>query len=210
MTWTTHSRPQRSKTRLRSSPRRDALTPRPTRRSRAHCERLEDRVAILDTPEEVDDIGLLTQVETVPVPKEESRGRAVPSGRRRARRPQGRRAAANAIRPRLHERLLPVDHRPRPDRRRPRQRAAVGPHGRDLGSNRRQPRRPQGPCQRDRQRCAQPHQQADARRAGRAQRRRRQLPAPLCALGNSCLGRAHARRRRQASGAISTSGDSST
>jgi hypothetical protein len=36
----------------------------------SHCERLEDRVAILDTPEEVDDIGLLTQVETVPVPKE--------------------------------------------------------------------------------------------------------------------------------------------
>jgi phage tail sheath protein FI len=35
-----------------------------------HCERLEDRVAILDTPEEVDDIGLLTQVETVPVPKD--------------------------------------------------------------------------------------------------------------------------------------------
>jgi phage tail sheath protein FI len=30
----------------------------------SHCERLEDRVAILDTPEDVDDIGLLTQVET--------------------------------------------------------------------------------------------------------------------------------------------------
>ena len=40
-----------------------------------HCERLEDRVAILDTPEEVDDIGLLTQVETVDVPKEERGGR---------------------------------------------------------------------------------------------------------------------------------------
>ena len=39
-----------------------------------HCERFEDRVAILDTPEEVDDITLLTQVETVPVPKEESGG----------------------------------------------------------------------------------------------------------------------------------------
>ena len=36
----------------------------------SHCERLEDRVAILDTPEEVDDIGKLTQVETVPVPKD--------------------------------------------------------------------------------------------------------------------------------------------
>jgi phage tail sheath protein FI len=34
----------------------------------AHCEDLKDRVAILDTPEEVEDIGLLTQVETVPVP----------------------------------------------------------------------------------------------------------------------------------------------
>jgi uncharacterized protein len=34
----------------------------------AHCENLKDRVAILDTPEEVDDIGLLTQAETVPVP----------------------------------------------------------------------------------------------------------------------------------------------
>ena len=34
----------------------------------SHCERLEDRVAILDTPEVVDDIGLLTQVETVPSP----------------------------------------------------------------------------------------------------------------------------------------------
>jgi phage tail sheath protein FI len=34
----------------------------------AHCEQLEDRVAILDTIEEVEDIGLLTQVETVPVP----------------------------------------------------------------------------------------------------------------------------------------------
>ena len=34
----------------------------------SHCERLEDRVAILDTPEEVDDIGLLTNVETVPSP----------------------------------------------------------------------------------------------------------------------------------------------
>jgi phage tail sheath protein FI len=34
----------------------------------SHCERLEDRVAILDTPEEVDDIGKLTQVETVEGP----------------------------------------------------------------------------------------------------------------------------------------------
>jgi len=33
-----------------------------------HCELLEDRVAILDTPEQVDDIESLTQVETVPVP----------------------------------------------------------------------------------------------------------------------------------------------
>jgi phage tail sheath protein FI len=41
---------------------------------KTHCERLEDRVAILDTREEVDDIGLLTQVETVPVPKEEGGG----------------------------------------------------------------------------------------------------------------------------------------
>jgi phage tail sheath protein FI len=40
----------------------------------AHCEHLEDRVAILDTQEEVDDIGLLTQVETVPVPKEKDGG----------------------------------------------------------------------------------------------------------------------------------------
>jgi hypothetical protein len=40
----------------------------------AHCEDLKDRVAILDTPEEVDDIGLLTQAETVPVPKEEEGG----------------------------------------------------------------------------------------------------------------------------------------
>jgi len=30
----------------------------------SHCERLEDRVAILDVPEEIDDIGKLTQVET--------------------------------------------------------------------------------------------------------------------------------------------------
>ena len=30
----------------------------------SHCERLEDRVAILDVPEDIDDIGLLTQVET--------------------------------------------------------------------------------------------------------------------------------------------------
>jgi phage tail sheath protein FI len=40
----------------------------------AHCEDLKDRVAILDTPEEVEDIGLLTQAETVPVPKEEGGG----------------------------------------------------------------------------------------------------------------------------------------
>jgi uncharacterized protein len=40
----------------------------------AHCEDLKDRVAILDTPEEVDDIGLLTQAETVPVPKDEEGG----------------------------------------------------------------------------------------------------------------------------------------
>ena len=33
-----------------------------------HCELLQDRVAILDTPEDVEDIELLTQVETVPVP----------------------------------------------------------------------------------------------------------------------------------------------
>ena len=33
-----------------------------------HCERLKDRVAILDAPLEVDDIGQLTQVETVPSP----------------------------------------------------------------------------------------------------------------------------------------------
>jgi Bacteriophage tail sheath protein len=45
-----------------------------------HCERLEDRVAILDTPEEVDDIGLLTQVETVPVPKKEGRGKGTRAG----------------------------------------------------------------------------------------------------------------------------------
>jgi uncharacterized protein len=41
----------------------------------AHCEDLKDRVAILDTPEEVDDIGLLTQAETVPVPKDEEGGK---------------------------------------------------------------------------------------------------------------------------------------
>jgi Bacteriophage tail sheath protein len=35
----------------------------------AHCEQLEDRVGILDTIENVDDIGRLTQLETVPVPK---------------------------------------------------------------------------------------------------------------------------------------------
>src|SRR5215204_245402 len=48
----------------------------------AHCERTEDRVAILDTPEEVDDIGLLTQAETVPVPKEgrNTRGRGSRAG----------------------------------------------------------------------------------------------------------------------------------
>lgn len=40
----------------------------------AHCEDLKDRVAILDTPEEIDDIGLLTQAETVPVPKDEDGG----------------------------------------------------------------------------------------------------------------------------------------
>jgi phage tail sheath protein FI len=40
----------------------------------AHCEDLKDRVAILDTPEEVEDIGLLTQAETVPVPKDEGGG----------------------------------------------------------------------------------------------------------------------------------------
>jgi len=42
----------------------------------SHCELLEDRVAILDTPEEVDDIELLTQVETVtvPPPKKKSGG----------------------------------------------------------------------------------------------------------------------------------------
>jgi Bacteriophage tail sheath protein len=40
----------------------------------AHCEDLKDRVAILDTPEEVKDIGLLTQAETVPVPKDEGSG----------------------------------------------------------------------------------------------------------------------------------------
>jgi uncharacterized protein len=39
-----------------------------------HCERFEDRVAILDTPEEVDDITLLTQVETVQVPKDKPGG----------------------------------------------------------------------------------------------------------------------------------------
>jgi phage tail sheath protein FI len=35
----------------------------------AHCEGLEDRVGILDTIEQVDDIELLTQLETLPVPK---------------------------------------------------------------------------------------------------------------------------------------------
>jgi phage tail sheath protein FI len=35
----------------------------------AHCEGLEDRVGILDTIEKVDDIELLTQLETLPVPK---------------------------------------------------------------------------------------------------------------------------------------------
>jgi len=45
-----------------------------------HCERLEDRVAILDTPEEVKDIGLLTQVETVPVPPAKRSSRAGGSG----------------------------------------------------------------------------------------------------------------------------------
>lgn len=50
-----------------------------------HCERLEDRVAILDTQEEVDDIGLLTQVETVPVPKGEGgRGRSARGRQSRA------------------------------------------------------------------------------------------------------------------------------
>ena len=40
----------------------------------AHCEDLKDRVAILDPPEDVEDIGLLTQAETVPVPKDEEGG----------------------------------------------------------------------------------------------------------------------------------------
>src|SRR5262245_18682844 len=35
----------------------------------AHCEGLEDRVGILDTIEKVDDIELLTQLETLPEPK---------------------------------------------------------------------------------------------------------------------------------------------
>jgi phage tail sheath protein FI len=51
-----------------------------------HCERLEDRVAILDTPEEVEDIGLLTEIETAPVPKEESRGGGKSRGARGGRR----------------------------------------------------------------------------------------------------------------------------
>jgi uncharacterized protein len=42
----------------------------------AHCEQLEDRVGILDTIEKVDDIGLLTQLETVPVPKGRKGSRA--------------------------------------------------------------------------------------------------------------------------------------
>jgi Bacteriophage tail sheath protein len=50
-----------------------------------HCERLEDRVAILDTQEEVDDIGLLTQVETVPVPKGEGGGGRSARGGRQSR-----------------------------------------------------------------------------------------------------------------------------
>ena len=45
-----------------------------------HCERLQDRVGILDTIENVDDIGLLTQLETVPVPKKEARGKGSRAG----------------------------------------------------------------------------------------------------------------------------------
>ena len=41
---------------------------------KSHCEKLEDRVAILDTPD-VDDIGPFDDVETAPVPKEGTRGR---------------------------------------------------------------------------------------------------------------------------------------
>jgi Bacteriophage tail sheath protein len=50
-----------------------------------HCERFEDRVAILDTPEEVDDITLLTQVETAPAPGPSREGSAA-GGRARTQR----------------------------------------------------------------------------------------------------------------------------
>jgi Bacteriophage tail sheath protein len=46
---------------------------------KSHCEKLEDRVAILDTPD-VDDIGPFDDVETAPVPKEE--GGSARGGRR--------------------------------------------------------------------------------------------------------------------------------
>jgi Bacteriophage tail sheath protein len=47
----------------------------------SHCERLEDRVGILDTPEEVDDIGKLTQVETAEAGGGGGGGTAGPSAR---------------------------------------------------------------------------------------------------------------------------------
>jgi hypothetical protein len=49
----------------------------------SHCERLEDRVGILDTPEEVDDIELLTQVETAEAGGGGGGGTASPSARGR-------------------------------------------------------------------------------------------------------------------------------
>ena len=142
----------------------------------SHCERLEDRVAILDTPEEVDDIGLLTQVETVPSPAGGGGGGGGAGGGASARGGRKSRAAGEGpkkggllpaqsdrgftrvLLPGHHDVLDPING----------ELVDVPPSGHVAGiwaRNRRDPRRPQGPGQRDRPRRAQRHAAADASRS---------------------------------------------
>ena len=147
--------------------------PRRTRALKSHCERAQGPGRRSSTrSEDVDDLG--------PLRRRWRRSRrpttTAAAGRRSPARPRqgergglGRGRAQAPAHPPTSPLYLPWITVLEPLEPGARRRAAVRPHRRHLGPNRRHARRPQGAGQRDRPRRAQRDLPADARRAGRAQ-----------------------------------------
>src|SRR6266849_2705690 len=118
-----------------------------------HCETAKDRVAILDSPEDVADIGLLVEVETAAASRKGTdQGSPPPAahgcGYQHGCGCQPGWPSSTPVRRGLRRLLLPLDHRPGSPGRRSRQCRPLRAHGGHLGAHRRHAGGPQGPRQR--------------------------------------------------------------